>query len=77
MTRCRCGAISGVRFAEGVESVFDDIVPGRTDDVQENLAGKFRKSEPLAYLAAVENDHARRCCRTLAPFGQHLAVAGE
>ena len=34
--------------AEDVERVFDDVVPGRSDDVQEKLAGEFAGRETRA-----------------------------
>ena len=71
VTPCR---VSAIRVAEGIERVFDDVVPGRADDVQKKLTTEFRQAEALAYLAAVENDGARRGVATLAPFGQHAAI---
>ena len=63
--------------AKGVERVFDDVVTGRADDMQEQLAGEFGQTKARADLAAV--DHDRAGCRpaALAPFGEDFAVVVE
>ncbi len=74
-------ALSVLGIAEGIECVFDDIVPGRADDMEEELAGEFRQGETGADLAAVEHDtggtaqFAEGDC--LLPFRQHLAAGIE
>ena len=62
---------------ENVERIFDDVVPGRADNVQKELSAKLRQSKPLAYFPTVENDGARGWLTVLAPFGQNPAVIGE
>ncbi len=64
----------GAAIAEGVERVFDDVMPGRADDVQEQLAAKFRQAKARADLAAVEHDACGLTAAAFAPFGQDLAV---
>src|SRR5436305_4385559 len=62
---------------ENVERIFDDVVPGRADDVQKKLSAKFRKPKSLPNFPTVENDRARGVLTVLAPFGQYAAVAGK
>src|SRR5215831_20007342 len=64
-------------LADRVEGVFDDVVPGGSNDVEKQLTAKFRETEAGANLAAIEND--RTCFRStaLAPFGEDFAIACE
>ena len=64
-------------LVENVERVFDDVVPGRADDVQKKLSAKAGQSKPLAYLPTVENDGACGRLAALGPFGQNLATIVE
>ena len=67
----------GTGIAERVESIFDDIVPGRADDVDEELTAEFGKPEASPDFAAVENDHISPPIRSLAPLCKDLAITGE
>ena len=69
-----CGELAAPRrvVAKDVERVFDDVVPGRADDVHEQLAGKFGQPEAGADLAAVEDDARRPGAAVLAPLGEPL-----
>src|ERR1700752_256055 len=69
--------VSRVAPAEDVEPIFDDVVPGRADDVQKKLSAKLRKPKALPNFPTVENDRARGLLALVAPFGQPAAVAGK
>ena len=63
--------------SENVERIFDDVVPGRADDVQKKLPAKLGQSKPLADLPTVENDGACGRLAALGPLGQDLATLGK
>ncbi len=60
----------GIVIREGVERVFDDVVPGGADDMEKELAREGGQAEPGADGAAVEHDGAEAGRRRLAPFGE-------
>ena len=62
---------------EGVERIFQHVVPGGADHVNEKLSGEFAQAEALAHRAAVYGDAVRPGAQGLGPPGQHLAVAAE
>ena len=65
------------RLTKGVERVFDDVVAGRADDMDEELTGKLAEAELLAHPAAVDRDRAALVAAAFGPFGDHLAIAVE
>ena len=67
----------GAAVAKGVERIFDDIVPGRSDRVHKQLAAEFGEAKARANLAAVEHDAAGCRSAFLAPFGENFAVAAK
>src|SRR2546423_13545176 len=69
--------LDGARLAVGIERVFNDIVPGRADDMDEQLAGKIDEPESRAHLLAVDRDRAGGITVALLPLGEDLAVAVE
>ena len=64
-------------FAKGVESVFDDIVARRPDDMDEELAGKVAEAELRADPATVDRDRTGLVAAALVPIGNHPAIAVE
>ncbi len=63
--------------AVGVERVFDHVVPGGADRVEEQLALERRQAEAGAHLAAVDREAGGARRHRLLPFRQHAAVARE
>ncbi len=63
--------------AEDVERVFDHIVAGSADDMDEQLPGKIAEPKALAHLSAVDRNRARPITAGLAPLGDDLAIAVE
>src|SRR5689334_22372954 len=70
----RRGEARVTAIAEGVERVFDDVVPDRADDMHKELAGEFAEGEAAANVAAVEDDRAAIGRHGLAPLRQDLAA---
>jgi hypothetical protein len=56
-------------IAEHVERVFDDVMPGRSDNMEEKLTGEVAGREPPAHIAAVNRDRGPGFAALLAPFG--------
>jgi len=58
---------------ERVEGIFYDIVSGRADDVEKELAAKFGQAEARPDFATVENDRTSRRSEALATIlrGSH------
>ncbi len=48
-----CAGQHGIGVAISVEGVFDDVVSGAVDDMDEKLSGEGRQIEPGPNLAAV------------------------
>ena len=67
----------GAGIAKCIEGVFDDVVPGRSDDVNEQLTAEFGEAKRFADFAAVEDDHAPGRSAALAPLGEDPAITGE
>ena len=63
--------------AVGVEGVFDDVVPGGADRVDEELAFEGGEGEAGADLGAVEREAGGAGGDGLFPFGEDVAVGGE
>ncbi len=62
---------------ERVEGIFHDIVTGRADDMDEELAGEGPQLEAGADVAAVEDDAGSSRSDRLAPFREAAPVAVE
>src|SRR5271169_5109023 len=67
----------GTVVAEDVEGVLDDIVPGRSDRMEKQLAAEFGQAEARANFAAVENDCAGSRPALCAPLGKNCTVAAK
>src|SRR5271165_5121696 len=67
----------GAGIAEYVEGVFDDVVPGRSDDVEKQLTAEFGEAEAVADFAAIQDDRAPSRSTAFAPFGEDLTITGE
>ena len=68
---------SAIVPAKSVERVFDDIVTGSTDDVQEQLANEFGQAKARSDFAAVEHNAAGCRPAAFAPFGKYFAGLAE
>src|SRR6185437_17148726 len=73
----RCSRLAGSLLAKRVEGVFDDVMTGRANDVQEELPGESGQLEAGADFAAVEDDAGCPGADRLAPFGEALPRAVE
>ena len=60
--------------AIGVDDIFDDIVTGRADDMNEQGAGEFVEAESPANLVTVDRVAATRRGQRLFPFGDGVAA---
>src|SRR5665213_1073876 len=67
----------GARVAIDVERVFDGVVPGGADGVNEKLTGEFAELESLPHFAAVDRHHAQAQRQFLPPLGQGFAACAE
>ena len=64
-------------LAESVERVFHDVVAGRADDMDEELAGEFAETEAARTARLSMTIAPALAAGSSPPIGEHLAVAVE